>query len=342
VFSDTAIGETIEGLVVVLVDQADVVAHVEGPITSIVVVEGQSIDADDLVARIDDQSLQIQLSLIEQEVKIADALAARTHAIAAAQSAVNQQRHKLEEHAVRSEIDRQKAGNELSVAAAEKSEAVAMNEWNRAKDARGKFADAVSDSEVESLRLAYERSRLETREAKFEQGIAKLAVELNETIAAVLQTQLDFALIGVEEAESAQRVLEMEATKTRLQLKSAEVDLEGRRLRSPISGQVVSVTRRMGDWVSAGDVLARVIGMRRLRVEGFVPAANAQQLSEESTVDLEVTSPSGETKRFSAGARFVSPEVDAVTLEVRLWFEFENVDDFAKPGYQASLIWGND
>lgn len=335
-------GETIDGFVVVLVDEAEVTASVEGPITSIAVTEGQAVVADATVAVLDDEPWKIRLALIEQEVKIADALATQTHAIDVAQANVDQHRRKLEEHAVQSEMDRQRALNELLTSAAEKSEAVAKNEWSRAQDARGKFADSVSVSEVESLRLAYERARLETREAKFQNGIAKLNVQLNESIAASLQTELNAALIRLEAAKSAQTILRMEVTKTRLRLKQAEADLADRHLRSPIAGQVVSVVRRKGDWVAAGDVLARVVGLNRLRVEGYTTADKIDRLSGDSALRLEVVTPTGQSKPFSPRDQFISPEVDAVTGEVRVWFEFENVDNAVKPGYRARLILGDD
>lgn len=334
--------ETLDGFVVVLVDEAKVTASVDGRIQSIDVAEGQDVIADASVAVLDDEPWRIRRSLAEQEVQIADVLATQTHAIDAAQSNVEQRRRKLVEHAVQSEIDRQRAANELLISAAEKSEAVAKNEWSRAQDAREKFADSVSVSEVESLRLAYERARLETREAKFQNGIAKLEVQLNESIAASLQSELDAALVGLEAAQSAQRVLEMETAKTRLKLKHAEADLADRHLRSPITGQVVAVVRRPGDWMAAGDIVARVVGLNRLRVEGFVTADRTQRLMTESKLRLEILTPAGQSQRYSPTSQFISPEVDAVTGEVRLWFEFQNRDRFAKPGYRARIVLGDD
>lgn len=329
--------ESIDGLVVALVDEAMIVSRVEGLIDAVLIKEGQPIDEHDMVAKLDDRRVQINEQLAAQDLAIIESSLEHSHLIEAARSAAATQRHRVSEQTIRLEIDRRRAANELKVSAAEKAEAVAKNQWERAREAKMNFSDSVSQSEIESLRLDYERSELESREARFQRQIAELEVRLAETMAETGRSQFESATIEVAAAEAAREVLELEAAMKRLNRQLAEVESVDRQIRSPLAGRAVSVAVRNGDWVRPGDLIARVIGLDRLRVEGFATAAMADQIRDDPMVRIVITLPNGQSVDAIGQGRFVSPEVDPVTGEVRFWIQFDNPGDRVRPGYRARL-----
>ncbi|TWT87958.1 HlyD family secretion protein [Neorhodopirellula pilleata] len=333
---------TIDGLVVALVDEAVIVSRVEGPVEEVSIEEGQLLQENELVAKLDDRRVQIHEQLAAQDLAIAESAVKHSHRIDAARSAAATQRHRVSEQAIRLEIDRRRAANELKVLAAEKAEAAAKNEWERARTARENFTDSVSESELESLRLAYERSELESQEARFQNQIAELEARLGEMAAETGRSQLESATIEIAAAESERTILELEVAIKRLNRQLAEVEAADRQIRSPIAGRAVAVAVRPGDWVRPGDLVARVISLTRLRVEGFAPAATSDRLRDEPTVRIAVDMPDGSSVQIKGQSRFVSPEVDPVTGEVRFWIEFDNPGERVRPGYRAKLIMETD
>lgn len=328
----------IDGLVVTVVDEATIVSTVQGPIASISVIEGQTVRADDEIAQIDDRQIQIQCSLARKELVIAESAVTQTHTIQAAQCDVGVQQSRLDQHEVETRMNRKRSESGLKVAAAEKSEAVAENELKRSESSRQNFAGSVSDSEIESLRLTFQRCELETRQARLEQELAGLQVELDDATGDAFAGQLDAARIRLREAESNQTTLAIEAEIKRLRFQLAEAAVDQRRLKTTIAGTVVQVSARSGDWVDPGDVIARVVSTVRLRVDGYAVAQWADRLQGGRSVSIVVQTPDGPSMTFAPTRRFVSPEVDPVTGEIRFWIEFENSAGGAKPGYSATLL----
>ncbi|MCM2371618.1 HlyD family efflux transporter periplasmic adaptor subunit [Aporhodopirellula aestuarii] len=335
-FAEAAEPTVVADLVVVLIDEASVSATTEGKVSEVRVQEGGTLVAGDLMLILDDQKAQIERSLADRSLRIAENRVAATDAVDAAEAEVAERDQLIREHAVRRELNRRRAANDLKIQAAQKAEAVSRNEWMRAKNARQNFSDAVSESEIDALHLALQRAELETLEAKFQREMAEIDVRLDNAFGETLRLKRETAEVALEAAKSAGQVRKLEAEMQRLQLELAQNDLEAHHLRSPIDGAVVAVHVRTGDWVRPGQVVARVINRDRLRVEGFAKAAHAQRLRDSNEVWILILQPNGDTGRFSGGRKFVSPEIDAVTGEVRFWIEFQN-DGSVYPGSNARV-----
>ncbi len=54
-------------------------------------------------------------------------------------------------------------------------------------------------------------------------------------------------------------------------LVSADIELQRHLIKSPIQGTVVELIAQPGDWVRAGQMLARVVRTDRLKAEGRLP-----------------------------------------------------------------------
>ena len=200
------------------------------------------------------------------------------------------------------EIARKQAKNDLKIRLARKSTEVARTELKRAIESVEKYKKSVSETEIDRLRLSAERSELEIDQALHEQEAAQLTSRLKE--------------------------IEMELAKQAV---------DRRALVSPIAGMVVQVNLHQGEWVPAGKAVVRVLRVDRLRVEGFVQSKKATGDLVERRVTLTVDLGGKAASEFEGIVVFVSPEVNPVNGQVRVWAEVENKKLLLRPGLRGNL-----
>ncbi|MBM3966855.1 MAG: HlyD family efflux transporter periplasmic adaptor subunit [Planctomycetes bacterium] len=117
----------------------------------------------------------------------------------------------------------------------------------------------------------------------------------------------------------------------------AKLALDFREVRSPIDGLVTEVPVQVGEWVNSGQMIARVIDLKQLRIEAFVPLELAGQLKSNQTADFE-TKIGSKTIRVSGVVRFVSPEINPVNQDFKIWVDFQNEQMDILPGMVGDLI----
>jgi macrolide-specific efflux system membrane fusion protein len=200
-------------------------------------------------------------------------------------------------------IARTKAENDVPVRFARKAHEVAASEYRRAQEAVEKFHKSISATEMDQLRLTTEKALLEIEQADLEQSIARLSVRQKET-----------------------------------ELESAQIKLNRHRLAAPFAGMVVQIKRHRGEWVNPGDSVLRLVRLDRLRVEAFVSARAFAAHLQGRRVTLIVDSPHTGKTRCEGNVVFVSPEVNPVNGQVRLWAEVDNQDLRLRPGQPATLV----
>lgn len=200
------------------------------------------------------------------------------------------------------EIAAKQAASELGVLNAQKTMEVAQALYTRARDAEANFPNSIPQSELERLLLNADKSELALRQATHDQQIARLEHDLK-------KTEFDFA---------SQRV-------------------ERRKIVAPFDGMVVEVKGRRGEWVRPGDKVIRMIRLDRLRVEGFLNSRTAQRELEGSSVRLSVEMRGRSTSQYEGKLVFVSPEVDPVNDQVRVFADIENPDLTLRPGLRGTL-----
>ena len=191
-----------------------------------------------------------------------------------------------------------KAHNQVKVDYAAKSLAVARAELKRSQESIAQFAKSISQSQVDVEQLTVEKLSLEKKQAEHELELDRFALQLKEQ-----------------------------------ELAAAELKLEQHSVQAPFAGVVVLVRGRVGEWLETGAPVIRLVAVDTLRAEGFVAAEDAVG----DLVGREVSFRS-ETGALGKGTlRFVSPEMDAVTRQVRIWAEIDNSDGEFRSGQQGSL-----
>lgn len=199
---------------------------------------------------------------------------------------------------------REKAANDIDLRYAIKANEVAQAELKRSTDSVKTYPKSVSQSQIDVERLNVEKTDLERKRAEHDAVLAGMEVELQENA-----------------------------------LRGAQVERALRRITAPFDGTVVEVFARKGEWVQPGEKVLRLVSVDRLKAEGFVYAKNIH----DSLVGAEVAvvpaerDPTTQASPSRGKVVFVSPEMDPITGQVRVWAEIENANGQLRPGQPVSM-----
>ncbi|MEM9588684.1 MAG: HlyD family efflux transporter periplasmic adaptor subunit [Planctomycetota bacterium] len=217
--------------------------------------------------------------------------------------------------------------NDVDRRYAEKTLAVRQRELAQSEQANQRFQGTVSDSELDKLRLVVSQSQLAIEQAKFQQKLARSRVS---------------------EKQAAMRI--------------AEAKLRQHTLVAPVSGTIAKVDARVGEWVEQGKPLVRLISSEQMRVECFVDAGvSAEQLVGRAVEFVPDPLPRPTTSPRPSGSRstqsaprpsrdqappkpiqghvtFISPELEPVSKQARLWATIDNRAGRVRAGMKGTLI----
>jgi len=255
-----------------LIEDVQVPAREAGALTNVGVVEGQYVTQGQLLAQIDDQ--QPRLDKLAAELERDAALV--------------------------------KAQDNIEVRYAEAAFEVAAAELERAVSIERKNANAVTQQDIEKLRLAKRRDELQIERSKLELRVAKMNADVHQAT-----------------------------------VKSADDAVARRQIISPLAGVVVTLFHEKGEWVAAGEPVLQVIRVDRLRVEGFVSGAEiGPEEIAGRPVSVEVQLAGGRTARFNGKVVFVSPLVqagDKYRVRAEVENRTENGNPLLRPGMSATM-----
>jgi multidrug efflux pump subunit AcrA (membrane-fusion protein) len=197
------------------------------------------------------------------------------------------------------------AENDVKIRFAEKEAKVATAEMKRSKESVERFEKSISKTELEKLQLEAERGELAVEEAQHQLTVARQERDLKAAELAVAQQVVD-----------------------------------RRRILSPLDGVVVQLHYRRGEWVKPGEPVLRVVRTDRVRTEAFVPAGQAVGTWAGRSVRFFAAGAAEGREPYSGKLVFVSPEVDPVNGQIRVWAEIENRNQELRPGERGTLELG--
>lgn len=221
---------------------------------------------------------------------------------------IDDQVARLAAEAVQAQYDiaRAKAANDVRQRFAKKSLEVSEAELRRSMDSIERFAKSISQSQLDVERLTVQKNQLEAEQAEHEHQVATLEMKAQEN-----------------------------------ELTAARAQVARRRIVAPFDGVIVQIYVRRGEWVEPGQKALRIVNVDRLKAEGFVPAVGAVADLSDISVSLEVDGLS-EKGKPEGKIVFVSPEVDPITGQVRVWAEIDNRDGKLRPGQPARMVIENE
>jgi RND family efflux transporter MFP subunit len=202
------------------------------------------------------------------------------------------------------DIARAKATNDVRIRYAQKATDVSQAELRRSTESIERFAKSVSQSQLDVEQLTVQKNRLEAEQATHEQEIAALEMRQQES-----------------------------------ELNAARTQITRRRVVAPFDGVIVQIYARKGEWAEPGQKALRIVNVDRLKAEGFIRAEDATDHVVGRAIRL-VIEPGGERNTYAGKIVFVSPEVDPITGQVRIWAEIDNRDGRLRPGQPAQMMFG--
>lgn len=199
-------------------------------------------------------------------------------------------------------IAERKQKNDIDKRLAAKNQQVAENEFRRAVEANLQVKDVYPLNEIDRLKLIFSRTELELERAVYQQSMADLDKSLAET-----------------------------------EYKASQELAQRHRIQAPCDGVVIALEKRMGEWVEPGTIVLKIVQIDKLRIEGFIQAADATLDLVGSTAEVLFDTSNPQTST-TAKLVFVSPDVNPLNSQVRVFLEVENPDGLLRPGLRPKTI----
>jgi macrolide-specific efflux system membrane fusion protein len=124
--------------------------------------------------------------------------------------------------------------------------------------------------------------------------------------------------LSIEKAVKDMDVAKLQAGVSQAELDAATADVTRCRIVAPLDAMVVELKPHEGEWVQAGDTIARLMRLDLLRVEGLLDAKNYRPSEiQDQPVQVVVTLPHGKKESFSGKIVFVKPIIEGRKFSVR-------------------------
>jgi multidrug efflux pump subunit AcrA (membrane-fusion protein) len=228
----------------------------------------------------------------------------RGHVLAQVDDAHEQMQYRASER--KYQAAKEQSENDINVRYSKAAADVAQAQVWRGEEANRKAVGAVTEAQMVEWRLSYKKFLLE-----IEQAIFKMKTDAMD--AAVRKAEMD----------------------------AAEESISRRKVRAQLDGVVIDIKKHDGEWVQAGDTLARILRIDRLRIEGFLSAADYAPVELAGRpVTVSVTLAHGRQEDFQGIVKFVSPSVEAGNeFRVRVEVLNRKENDFwlLRPGLTADI-----
>ncbi len=203
-------------------------------------------------------------------------------------------------------VAEKQAENDVDIRYAKEQENVTQAEVDEVVEANKRASNSISQSEVRRRKFQHRRSILATEQATRDHILAELQVEVSKA-----------------------------------QRDAANQEVLMRSIKSPIVGVVTEVYGQVGEWVNAGDPIAKLIRLDKVRVIGYIDAKKwAPNEIKGRSVTVEVTLTRDRRQQFKGTIDYVAFEIDG-TSNYQIWSDIDNRDeggDFViRPGADATM-----
>lgn len=197
---------------------------------------------------------------------------------------------------------RLESGNDVDLQFAKVSSDLNRRVLERSLAANRQYRKAVSLTEIERLKLELKRSELSGEQADRTGKVNAINEELRMN-----------------------------------ELKIAQLRLKNRAICSPIDGVVTEVSAQVGQWVNAGQTIAKVVNTTKLRFSGLADRDDLLPNQVGQTGMLTVEFQNGVTEEFEVSITFASPEIDPSSGLYEVHAEVDNTDQCLFAGMRAQL-----
>jgi HlyD family secretion protein len=341
-------------------DPAAVAAKLSGRILEIRVREGDTVNAGDVIAVLDDEQIRARETQAQAAVTDAEARAGAAHAqIAVLQEQLRQSELLTEQARTDAQGRVRQAENEVVVAEAELARQEAANRiavFDREAYTRlaatgavpeRKGQEAVSTAEQQTAAVAAAKRRVESARG----GLLIARATLTNPGIRASQAGANRKQIAQQQKEVASANAKIE--QARAQLSEAQANRKDLEITAPFNGTVATRTAEPGEVVAAGTAIVTLLDLSKVYLRGFVPEGEIGKvkLDQPARVYLD----SNPNQPLEATVSRIDPEAtftpentyfrdERVKQVVGIKLQLKSGAGFAKPGMPADgeiLVQGN-
>lgn len=335
------------------VTDAEVSFKMPGRVNFRAVDEGQLVQLDDLIAKLDDAELKSELALRQAELQAAESALAeliagsRPEEIAAAEAGRDQSQAFVDELVAGSREQEIKAA-EAKLAATQANVQHLKSDLDRALTLIR--SNAISQGELDFKQGLYDVAVAEQSAAGENMQLIKegpRTEKIAQARAALAQVTAQFELVlaGPRKETIQQATARTEQAKAGIQL--AQTKLDNAILKSPLTGIVLSKNTEPGEFVAAGTPVVTVADLENVWLRAYINEADLGRVKIGQVVH--VTTDTYPDKRYDGRVSFVSSEAEftpknvqtsqeRVKLVYRIKVDIMNIDMELKPGMPADGI----
>jgi len=300
--------------------------------------EGQSVKEGDVVALLENEKQTLDLKAANLNLQVATLKSEDTLSVQTATAQLQEATSGRKARSVTLEIAQAEAESDVAIQVAAAEARLKQLELERALKSRESFKGSISEAALDRLKTALEKSELEVAPARDERRIRQLKPRADQAAIDQVDDQIARYHALVKQEEKALVVAGVTQQLHNNEVALAELRLEQRNVRAAFDGIIAKVEQRTGEWVEPGATVVRMIDLKTLRAEGFLPADQVFQDLVGRPVRIQLDA--GSSKAISGVVTFVSSEVDPVNKQVRFWAEFDNSAMTARPGMSGALMIG--
>ncbi len=320
-----------------LVRETKISSRDAGLLAQLLATEGMSVRKDELIALLNNDQQQLDVKAAELNLQVATMRADDDTATETASAQLREAKSGKLLKEIALQIAEAESQSDVAVKIANAETQLRQLELSRAQGARKSFKGSISESQIDRLKTSVEKGELETQAAENDHRIKKMKPAAERAaIAQKTDEILRFEAL-VKQGEKEQVVAGVSKDIRRNELQIAKLNLERKNLRAPFDGVIVEVLSSEGEWVEPGTTIARIIDLKTLRADGFLPVQKASQKLVGRAVTIRISGNAGSAKEVPGKVVFVSPEVDPINQQVRFRAEFENTEMKVLPGMNGAL-----
>ena len=189
-----------------------------------------------------------------------------------------------------------------------------------------KERDIAAKEASTTVELQFKKRSIEVAEAELGRALRSNQRQPG----AVARSEIDQLTLMVQRAIAERETTEfqikvrgMQTEVKKMEVSIGEKKLNDHKINSPITGMVVEILKKQGEWVQASEPVAKLIRLDKLKTEIKVPASVAldRLVGCKGTFKPNLKSLGG--KDYPAIVTFVYPEANPVNASVRVWVELK-------------------
>ncbi|WP_062051775.1 efflux RND transporter periplasmic adaptor subunit [Bacillus sp. JCM 19034] len=310
--------------------QQVIMPKVPGEIVEVLVEKGDYVEKGDILARLDNQDLQLQLEADEAQLEQArNGLRRAENGKKQAQSNVTQAESQLS-HAKKGLSDAKEAKEEYEEELeAQIEEAEKMVERLRESLEEGGASEEQVEQAEEFLQGLLSSQTGGNAQMSSQQSISSIEATVEQA-----ETGVDVARSTVTEADLAVEEAKRMVNQAKKAVERSEERLDDAVIRATAEGEVLAIEASEGDIVSPQAPFAHLISLDSVIVTLNVTAEQLSYFSVEQEVEIEV---SGVSELQTGEVTFISPSVNDSRL-FPIEIEIENTDAEIRQGMVASVF----